>query len=232
MSDASLGPGSEGPKAPGKAKSSSKSAAAAAADASIDISRLDLRVAQITQEVSEHSDADRCALPPVATLLRVQLFQHLYSHNQSWTPSCLGLSNCELHKFFHDNRWPPTDPSALMRSLPVLVKQTQYDCGPFTAPLTNTKGAHGGGPSLSAAAVRAEMCGAVGCSLYVEQIDVGEAEPRQVVSGLVKFMTEAQMRGQRVVVVANMKPANMRGVKSHAMVLCATSADGSKVRAT
>lgn len=68
-------------------------------------------------------------------------------------------------------------------------------------------------------------------SLYVEQIDVGEAEPRQVVSGLVKFVPEAEMRGQRVVVVANMKPANMRGVKSHAMVLCATSADGSKVPA-
>lgn len=61
---------------------------------------------------------------------------------------------------------------------------------------------------------------------------MGEAQPRQVVSGLVKFMSEAQMRGQRVVVVANMKPANMRGVESHAMVLCATSADGSKVRAT
>ena len=58
---------------------------------------------------------------------------------------------------------------------------------------------------------------------------MGEGEPRQVVSGLVKFMSEADMRGRLVVVVANMKPANMRGVKSHAMVLCASAADGSKV---
>lgn len=67
------------------------------------------------------------------------------------------------------------------------------------------------------------------CSLYVEMIDVGEGEPRQVVSGLVKFIPEADMRGRLVVVVANMKPANMRGIKSHAMVLCASAADGSQV---
>ena len=37
------------------------------------------------------------------------------------------------------------------------------------------------------------------------------------------------MLGARVVIVANMKPANMRGIKSHAMVLCASSADGTQV---
>ena len=69
--------------------------------------------------------------------------------------------------------------------------------------------------------------------MFVEKIDVGEAEPRQVVSGLVKFMPRVEdLQGRRVVVVANMKPANMRGVKSHAMVLCASSADGSQVSPT
>lgn len=68
-------------------------------------------------------------------------------------------------------------------------------------------------------------------SLYVEEIDVGEATgPRQVVSGLVKYIPEAaQLEGRRVVLVTNMKPANMRGVKSHAMVLAATSPDGATV---
>jgi aminoacyl tRNA synthase complex-interacting multifunctional protein 1 len=38
-------------------------------------------------------------------------------------------------------------------------------------------------------------------SLYVEQVDVGEAEPRTIVSGLVNYMTLEQMQGARIVVV-------------------------------
>jgi hypothetical protein len=64
-------------------------------------------------------------------------------------------------------------------------------------------------------------------SLYVEEVDVGEGAPRQVVSGLVKHIPDAaQLAGRRVLVVANMKPANMRGVQSQAMVLAATGAGG------
>jgi hypothetical protein len=68
------------------------------------------------------------------------------------------------------------------------------------------------------------------CSLYVEEVDVGEAEPRTVVSGLVKFIPEEAMQQRRVVLVCNLKPANMRGIKSQAMVLAATSPDGQTVR--
>lgn len=58
--------------------------------------------------------------------------------------------------------------------------------------------------------------------LYLEQIDVGEAAPRQVISGLVKWVAEGDMAGRRVAVVCNLKPAKMRGVMSHGMVrLCA-----------
>jgi aminoacyl tRNA synthase complex-interacting multifunctional protein 1 len=57
-------------------------------------------------------------------------------------------------------------------------------------------------------------------SLYVEQIDVGEPEPRTVVSGLVKYVPIEEMRGKLLVAVCNLKPASMRGVKSFAMVLC------------
>lgn len=57
-------------------------------------------------------------------------------------------------------------------------------------------------------------------SLYIETIDVGEAEPRTVISGLVNYLTPEQVLGARVVVVANMKPVAMRGVKSYAMLLC------------
>lgn len=66
-------------------------------------------------------------------------------------------------------------------------------------------------------------------SLYVEEIDVGEGAPRTVVSGLVKFIPEADMQNRRCVLVCNMKPAKMRGVASQAMVLAASSEDGSRV---
>jgi len=55
-------------------------------------------------------------------------------------------------------------------------------------------------------------------ALYVEQVDLGEAAPRQVVSGLVKYLSAEQMEGKLVVLVANMKPSNMRSVLSQAMV--------------
>jgi len=63
-------------------------------------------------------------------------------------------------------------------------------------------------------------------SLYVETIDVGEAEPRTVVSGLVKHIPIEQMQDRKVVLVCNLKPAAMRGVKSFAMVLCASNSEG------
>jgi len=66
-------------------------------------------------------------------------------------------------------------------------------------------------------------------SLYVETIDLGEPTPRQVVSGLVKHLPLEQLLHARVVCLANAKPNKLRGVESQAMVLCATSADGSKV---
>ncbi|KAG8955899.1 G4 quadruplex nucleic acid binding protein [Tulasnella sp. 424] len=63
--------------------------------------------------------------------------------------------------------------------------------------------------------------------LYVEQIDLGEETgPRTIVSGLVNYIPIEQMQDKWLVVVANLKPANMRGVKSYGMVLCASHKDG------
>ena len=60
-----------------------------------------------------------------------------------------------------------------------------------------------------------------GDKLYCEEIDVGEAEPRQIASGLRPHFTEDQMLGQRLLVVSNLKAKNLKGFKSHGMVLCA-----------
>ncbi|KAF6738392.1 Aminoacyl tRNA synthase complex-interacting multifunctional protein 1 [Oryzias melastigma] len=62
-------------------------------------------------------------------------------------------------------------------------------------------------------------------SLYVEQVDVGEAAPRTVVSGLVKHIPLEQMQNRMAVLMCNLKPAKMRGVVSQAMVMCASSPD-------
>ena len=51
-----------------------------------------------------------------------------------------------------------------------------------------------------------------------------------MVSGLAKYIPLEELAGRRVVIVANLKPANMRGVKSQAMVLAASSPDGAKAR--
>jgi len=65
--------------------------------------------------------------------------------------------------------------------------------------------------------------------LYVEQIDVGEAKPRQVCSGLAKFIPLDEMKNRLVVVICNMKATNFRGVRSEAMVMASNSDDNTKV---
>lgn len=60
-------------------------------------------------------------------------------------------------------------------------------------------------------------------SLYVEKIDLGESNgPRTIVSGLVNFVPLNEMENRMVIVLANLKPVNLRGIFSHGMVLCAS----------
>ncbi|TNN40495.1 Tyrosine--tRNA ligase, cytoplasmic [Liparis tanakae] len=59
-------------------------------------------------------------------------------------------------------------------------------------------------------------------SLYLEKIDVGEPEPRTVVSGLVAFVSQEALQDRLVLVLCNLKPQKMRGIESQAMLLCAS----------
>lgn len=59
-------------------------------------------------------------------------------------------------------------------------------------------------------------------SLYVEKIDVGEPEPRTIVSGLVKYVPADKLANRPVLVLCNLKARNMRGIKSFGMLLCAS----------
>ncbi|CAB1320345.1 unnamed protein product [Coregonus sp. 'balchen'] len=49
-------------------------------------------------------------------------------------------------------------------------------------------------------------------SLYLEKIDVGEAEPRTVVSGLVAYVSQEALQDRLVLLLCNLKPQKMRGV--------------------
>lgn len=66
-------------------------------------------------------------------------------------------------------------------------------------------------------------------ALYVETIDVGEEKPRNVVSGLVKFVPLEAMSNRMVVLLCNLKPSKIRGVLSEAMVMCASSPENVEI---
>lgn len=54
-------------------------------------------------------------------------------------------------------------------------------------------------------------------------VDLG-TEKRTIVSGIAKYYTPEEMVGKQVVVVANLRPAKLRGIESQGMLLCAVSA--------
>ncbi len=61
--------------------------------------------------------------------------------------------------------------------------------------------------------------------LLVLKVDIGEAEPRQIVAGIASKFQPDELVGRRVVVVANLKPAKIRKVESQGMLLAAGDKD-------
>ncbi len=61
--------------------------------------------------------------------------------------------------------------------------------------------------------------------LLVLTVDIGDGSPRQLVAGIKGSYQAADLVGKHVVVVANMKPAKLRGVESQGMVLAASEGD-------
>ena len=57
------------------------------------------------------------------------------------------------------------------------------------------------------------------------RLSLGQGEPeRTVVSGIAKFYAPEDVAGRQVVLVANLKPAKLRGIVSQGMILCASDA--------
>ncbi len=61
--------------------------------------------------------------------------------------------------------------------------------------------------------------------LLCSQVRIG-SQVRQIVSGIKAHYTAEEMVGKKVMVLVNLKPATLAGVKSEGMILCAEDADG------
>ena len=61
--------------------------------------------------------------------------------------------------------------------------------------------------------------------LYVMKVDIGEEQPRQLVAGLRPYYAKEALLGKRIIVVANLQPAVLRGIESNGMLLAAQSGD-------
>ncbi len=58
--------------------------------------------------------------------------------------------------------------------------------------------------------------------LYIETVDVGESEPRTVISGLAELVPMDDLKDRLGVFLCNLKPVKMRGIESKGMLMCAS----------
>ncbi|MBI3893718.1 MAG: methionine--tRNA ligase [Candidatus Wallbacteria bacterium] len=58
------------------------------------------------------------------------------------------------------------------------------------------------------------------------KLSLGDGQERQVVAGIAQSYAPEALVGLQVVLVANLKPAKIRGIESHGMILAATDGDG------
>ncbi|MCM0754139.1 methionine--tRNA ligase [Desulfovibrio aminophilus] len=68
--------------------------------------------------------------------------------------------------------------------------------------------------------------------LLVVRVDLGEAEPRQIVSGIAEFFKPEDLPGRQVVVVANLKARKIRKQLSQGMILTVKTEAGMELLAT
>ncbi len=64
--------------------------------------------------------------------------------------------------------------------------------------------------------------------LYVLKVDLGN-EQRQIVAGIKQHYAKEQLLGKTIIMLTNLEPAVIRGVKSDGMLLAAVNADKSKI---
>ena len=65
-------------------------------------------------------------------------------------------------------------------------------------------------------------------NLYKLQVNIGQEKTVQIVTGLVPYYTEDELKDRKIIVLVNLEPAKFRGEVSEAMLLCATDDDNDK----
>jgi methionyl-tRNA synthetase len=68
--------------------------------------------------------------------------------------------------------------------------------------------------------------------LYILKVDLGEENPRQLVAGIAKFYSLEELENKKIIVVANLEPAKLRGIESNGMLLAAEDNEGNVVLLT
>ena len=64
--------------------------------------------------------------------------------------------------------------------------------------------------------------------LYKLQVDIGSGKPIQIVTSLVPYYTQEELKNQKIIVLVNLKPTKFGGEISEGMLLCAEKNDGSE----
>ncbi len=63
-------------------------------------------------------------------------------------------------------------------------------------------------------------------ALYAMQVDLGNGDVRSICAGLRRHLSLEDLRGRKVAVLANLKPAKLRGIESRGMILATDRRDG------
>ena len=64
--------------------------------------------------------------------------------------------------------------------------------------------------------------------LYKLRVDIGLERPIRIVTSLVQYYSQDELKDQKIIVLTNLKSAKFSGEVSEGMLLCAEKEDGSK----
>lgn len=64
--------------------------------------------------------------------------------------------------------------------------------------------------------------------LYKLQVDIGSEKPIQIITSLVPYYAENELKNQKIIVLVNLRPTKFAGELSQGMLLCAEKNDGSE----
>lgn len=65
--------------------------------------------------------------------------------------------------------------------------------------------------------------------LYKLEVEIGEENPRTIVAGIKGYYNKDELVGKQIIVICNLEPRIMKGIKSQGMLLAAVEEDEKQV---